>query len=123
MVKSFRKFVEDSENHPLMTSLDDILGIDPEDMKKEPQIASFFKISQGTNLGSYKIVRYQRNSEGKITHAVIKPIHADKIYKDKEGSPKRIPKEQMDSGEKLVPIKDLDVLMGQNFSQNQQQML
>lgn len=113
---------EQSDKHPLMSSLKDMLGIDDEDLKDEPQIASFFKISQGTNLGSYKILEFKRNSEGKITHALVVPMYMDKIYGGKEGSMKRLPRGAADHGVKLVAVQDLDKLMGQDFSATQQQM-
>lgn len=123
MTKSFKEFMEDENNdHPLISSLEDTLGIDPEDLKNEPQIATFFKLSQGTNMGSYKIIKFKRNSQGKITHALVKPIEADKIYKDKDGSIKKIPKKEIDTSVKLVSIKDLDGLLGQDFAQSQQAM-
>lgn len=123
-MKSFKKFVEDAEEmNTIISSLEDNLGINPEDLKKEPQIASFFKFNQGTNLGSYKIISFKKNSKGQITHAVVKPLDSDKLYKDKKGSYVKIPKKEIDNSLKLINIKDLNKLLSQDFDQNQQQSL
>lgn len=123
MTKSFRKFMEEGSGaSPLMSSLEDMLGIDSEDLKKEPQLATFFKISQGTNLGSYKILEFKRDSQGKITHAVVEPMTADKVYGEKDGSFRKIQKGPLNSKPQLVAIADLDKLLGQDFSASQAQM-
>lgn len=124
MLKSFRKFVEEREEGTLVSSLQDMLGINPEDLRNEPQLATFFSIaSRGTNLGSYKIVGFKRSEDGKITHAVVKPMSMDKTYKDEKDSPKRLPDGAVPSEEMLVPISDLDKLMSQDFSATQPQGL
>lgn len=124
MPKSFKKFVEEKEDGTLVSSLQDMFGINPEDLRNEPQLATFFSIaSRGTNLGSYKIVGFKRSQDGRITHAVVKSMSMDKVYKDDDGSPKRMPKGAESTEELLVPISDLDKLMSQDFSANQPQGL
>lgn len=109
--------MEDKEQDTLVSSLEDTLGINPEDLKNEPQLATFFKIaSHGTNLGSYKILQFKRNEDGKITHAVLRPLSTDKVYKDREGSIKNIARGKMPSKDVLVPIGELDTLMAQDFA-------
>lgn len=117
MTKSFRKFMEESEDSPFIDSMQDMLGISPEDLKKEPQLATFFKMTKGTNLGAYKIVEFKRDRNGKITHAVVRPMDSDKTYKDEGGKLKIVPGQ--DSGDKLVPVGDLDGLLSQDLVQNQ----
>lgn len=117
MTKSFRKFVEESENSPFIDSMQDVLGISPEDLRKEPQLATFFKMTKGTNLGTYKIVEFKRDREGKITHAVVRPMSSDKNYKDEDGKLKIVP--GPDSGDKLVAVKDLDGLLSQDLNSSQ----
>lgn len=97
-----------------MTSLKDVLGIDPEQLKKEPQVATFWKMGLGTNLGAYKIVQFKRNDEGTITHAVVRRISNDKTYKEKEGKFSKVP-DPKGSEDILVSIGDLDALMQQDF--------
>jgi len=113
MTKSFRKFLEE-EKYPFIKSLGDVFNVRPEDLEKEVQVGTFFQMGAGTNRGSYKIVGYKRNGEGKITHAVVKMISLDKTYKDKGGEFLEIPPQNL-SQEKLVPIEDLDGLLRQDF--------
>ena len=123
MSKSFRQFIEDSDKSPLLSSMEDMLGIRPEDIKKEPLIGTFFKLGKGTNLGSYRVLEFKRNSEGKITHALVQTLSMDKTYKDdEEGYLNRVPNKNAEGATRLVAIGDLDKLMGQDFSSNQQQM-
>lgn len=117
MFKSFGKFLEEKGQAPFINSIEDILGINPDDLSNEPQLATFFRMSKGTNLGSYKIVRFKRNSEGKITHAVVRPMDSDKTYKDEKGKIKIVP--NPDSGDKLVPIDALDGLLSQDLKASQ----
>ena len=116
MAKSFRKFLEEKGAHPFIQSLEDVLGINPEDISGET--SAFFKMGEkgfGTNLGTYKIVDYKKNDEGKITHAVLKIVGIDKKYKDDDGKFSQIPGSKDSGREIIVPIEDLDELMQQNF--------
>lgn len=118
--KSFRSFLEEEEQKSYISSLQDELGIRPEDMESEPQIASFFSLGGKfiDNIGSYKIIKFQRNEDGKITHAVVKKINDSNIlsrrYKEKKDKIFRV-----DSPEEnetfLVKIEDLDKLLSQDF--------
>lgn len=119
-VKSFRKFVEEKEiSSPHIDAMQDELGIDPRDLEKEPQVASFFAMGKEVrNIGPYKIVSFKRNNNGKITHAVVQRFDDQGItnrrYKDEEGSMMRM-KKNNESERMLVPIQDLDKLMSQDF--------
>lgn len=118
--KSFRSFLEEDENKsPYMASLEDEMGIDPRDLEKEPQIGSFFSFGKiASNIGPYKVVKFKRNEDGEITHAIVKqindPIINSRKYKDKDGN---ITKVDDEKGDKtfIVPIEDLDKLMSQDF--------
>ena len=112
--KSFRTFLEEQEQ-PFIASLKDVLGVDPEDLESEPQVASFFPMGLATNLGSYEIVRFNRNKEGKITHAVVKPTSMDKKYKDDKGELKQIDGGETEQKEITVRIEDLDKLLSQDL--------
>lgn len=119
--KSFKSFIEEKEQkNPYMSSLEDELGISPEDMESEPQIASFFSLGGKfiDNIGSYKILKFQKNQDGKITHALVKQMNdlniPNRRYKEKKNKIVRV-----DSSEEnktfLVKIEDLDKLMSQDF--------
>lgn len=122
--KSFRKFVEDKEGSedpqsPYLKSLEDELGIDPRDLEKDPQVASFFSMDGDVkNLGLYRIVKLIRDDEGNPTHAVVKTMEDGSVknrrYRDEDGTLKGV---GGDAEEKtlVVPIEDLDKLMSQDF--------
>lgn len=119
--KSFRKFIEEEEKGSrYISSLEDELGIDPKDLEKEPQIASFFSIGGITrNLGPYRIIKFKRNSDGEITHAVVSVSRDTTIknrsYKDEEGRLSRINGDRKEDKQFIVPIEDLDKLLSQDF--------
>ena len=122
--KSFRQFVEEKENkYPYLNSLEDELGIDTRDIEKEPQIASFFSLGKITsNIGPYKILKFKKNSDGKITHALVKQINDsinNRKYKNKGDEIIKV--QDKENKIFLIPIEDLDKLMSQDFSpQNNQ---
>ena len=118
MVKSFKKFLEE-KGSPFIDSLKNTLKIDTSQLSKDPQIGTFFSMGLGSNLWSYQIVGFKRNEEGKATHAVIKPISADKTFKDEEGKVSEIPNQE-EMKEKLIKIEDLDELMQQSFKPQSQ---
>jgi len=125
MTKTFRKFVEEAEKSPFISSMQDMLGIDPEDLKNEPQQGTFYlhdtgqSVLKGTNLGSYKVVEFKRDKQGKITHAVVRPMSSDKTYKDENGKIKIVPGSESDKQDRLVGIEDLDGLLSQDLKSNQ----
>jgi hypothetical protein len=118
--KSFRKFVEDREaKSPHIDAMQDELGIDPRDLEKEPQVASFFAMGKEVrNIGPYRIISFKRDDEGKITHAVVRryddPSTKSRRYRDEDGGMVRMNKNN-DSERMVVPIEDLDKLMSQDF--------
>ena len=122
--KSFRKFLEEEENKsPYLSSLEDELGLDPRDLEKEPQIASFFSIGGTTNnVSPYRILKFKSNENGKLTHAIVKKINDPAIkkraYKDKDSETVRVDDERSEETH-IVPIEDLDKLMSQDFQPQQ----
>lgn len=118
--KSFRKFVEEKEtSSPHIDAMQDELGIDPRDLEKEPQVASFFQMGKEVrNIGPYRIVSLKRDDDGKITHAVVKRYDLrganSRRYRDEEGRMIRMDRDN-DSERMVVPIEDLDKLMSQDF--------
>lgn len=123
--KTFSDFLKEEEDkHPFLSSLGDELGIKPSDLETEPQVASFFSLGKTlSNIAPYKILSFKRNSEGKITHALVKQSSDKSIsnrqYKDDgKGGFTRI---EGEPGERtfLVGIDDLDKLMSQDFQTQQ----
>jgi len=118
--KSFHKFLEERESSsPHIDALEDELGIDPRDIEKEPQIASFFSLGKEVrNIGPYRVVSLKRNSEGAITHAVIERRDdrgiKNRRYRDEEGKMTRMGA-NYEAERMVVPIEDLDRLMSQDF--------
>lgn len=118
--KSFRKFVEEKEaSSPHIDAMQDELGIDPRDLEKEPQVASFFAMGKEVrNIGPYRIISLKRDDDGKITHAVVRrydePSAKSRRYRDEDGVMVRINRND-DSERMVVPIEDLDKLMSQDF--------
>jgi hypothetical protein len=122
--KTFRSFLEEDQSY--LSSLEDTLGIDPRDMEIEPQIGKFFSFSQEaskrlgltSNVGPYEIKKFKRNSEGKITHAVVVKINDPFIksseYKDEDGNVVRVDKDK-ENQTFLVDIKDLEGLLKQDL--------
>lgn len=121
MTKSFRKFLEESEH---IKSLERVFKIHPEDLKNDAIMAKWFQSGEngpGTNSGSYRIVDFKKNSEGEITHAVIKILSMDNVYKgDKDGKFSEMPSGG-EGKEMLVPIEELDQLLQQDFKASQAQ--
>jgi len=119
MFKSFKKFIE--EKHPYISALSDELGINAQDLEKEPQIGSFFSIGKGNinNIGSYKVLEFKRNKDGEITHAVVCQNNDLKIknrqYQNKDGK-MTIVKKNEENKKFIVPIEDLDGLLSQDFA-------
>lgn len=108
----FSEFIKKEESY--IDALKDQLGINPEDQKKDPKIASWIALGHTRNLGPYTIIDYKKNKDGKITHALIKK---DKYpgslnYKDDL-------KVSDKSSTYLISIEDLEneiMLQGQNKS-------
>jgi len=111
----FREFIKKEESS-YFDSLYDQLGINPEDYKKEPQIASFFSLGSTTvNIGPYQILDYKKNENGEITHVLVKQINDPKIHNVKYRDDKKV-KDNVDK-KFLIPFADFQKLLLQ--SQNQ----
>ena len=117
-MKSFKSFLKEEENSPYLTSIQDELGIDLRDLKKDPQVASFYSLGKTIqNIGSYIILEFKKNEKNQITHAVVLQINDPKIknkkYKLKNGE---IIKSKENKNKKfLIKIEDLDKLLSQDF--------
>ncbi len=119
--KTFRSFLEEDENKsPYISVLEDEFGINPKDLEDEPQIASFFSLGKTIqNLGPYKILKFNRNEDGKITHALVKKVNIkgfkNKKYLDRDGEMSRTENDPSEDETFLVDIKELDSLLSQDF--------
>jgi hypothetical protein len=121
---SFLQFLKEQEDKiSYVDALGDELGIDMESLYKDPKYASFFSIGpNGVNIGIYKVLEFKKNSEGKITHAVV-ILDNDKTIKNKKyhmDSEKDVQVSNFNAKNKFViKIEDLESLMTQG-SQPQQ---
>jgi hypothetical protein len=114
---SFSNFLKEEES--FFSSMNKI-GINSDDYKKFPQVASFFDLGLPVNIGSFSILDYIKDKDGKIKYVKIKKINDPKFYslrfdKNKEG--------ELDKTDKnshfLVSIEDLESLLLQGQSGDQ----
>ena len=68
---NFSDFIKKEESS-YNNALEDQLGINPEDQKKDPKIASWISLGLTKNIGLYTIIDYKKNQDGKITHALVR---------------------------------------------------
>lgn len=112
---SFRNFLA-NEEESFFRNMSKI-GINPEDWKKFPQYASFFSVGESpVNFGSLSILDYKKNSDGQITHVLVKKINDSKVASlkfDKNNSDGTINKDNKDQTF-LVSIDDLEKLLRQS---------
>lgn len=115
---SFKNFLNEEES--FFSAMRDNLGINIDDYKKDPKIASFFSLgSSMVNIGPYKILDFKKNDNGQITHVLVKQINDPKIHNMKYINDKKFNK---DSDENfLISIDDLQKLMLQGQDQPQGQ--
>jgi hypothetical protein len=124
MRKTFKKFIEEKQQSSYISSLEDELGINVNDLEKEPQIAKFFSFGKGniSNISPYKIIEFKRNEDGKITHAVVcknsDPAIHNRQYKNKDGNIVRV-NNDLENKKIVIAIEDLDKLLSQDFSATQ----
>lgn len=119
---SFREFLETVEKlTSYLGALGDELGINPEDIAKVPQVASFFKMGGNTyNLSPYKIVGYEYK-DGKPVYAKVQIINdpsqkARKRWKQKHGKFVRADDLEPDDKVHLIPIDKLEDLLSQGMA-------
>lgn len=115
---SFSNFLK-NEEESYFSALSDQLGINLDDFKKDPKIASFFSFgSNTTNIGPYSILDFKKNEDGEITHVLVKQINDPKIKNIKYQDDKKIKK---DTDEKfLISIDDFQKLIMQGQTQQPQ---
>jgi hypothetical protein len=116
VINTFRQFLELAENPSHIGSLEDELGINPEDFKKVPQVAANFKIGKsGYNMSPYEVVDYVKDNTGKITGAKVKLINdpMNRLRK-KTVDGNRVP-DRPDNQIYYVPIDQLNKLLSQGL--------
>lgn len=124
MYKSFNEFIaiREQSEESFFSSMNRI-GINKEDYKKFPQVASFFSLGKiPVNIGSFSILDYKKNNDGKITHVKIKKINDPKFKSlkfDKDDSGELDKSEKND--EFLISIEDLENLLLQGQDQQSQE--
>lgn len=115
---SFSEFLK-NEEESYFSAMADQLGINPEDYKTDPKVASFFSFGSNlVNIGPYSILDFKKNDNGQITHVLVKQINDPRIHNMKYKNDLRA---KADSDETfLIPIEDLQKLMMQGQDQPQQ---
>jgi hypothetical protein len=108
---NFRQFLEDGYTDKLQ----DELGIDPETIGDSPQWAANIGWGGFSYNGMTYKFKYTRDSSGKITGAMVKPIDLGRAYVDRGGKKMRVP--AGDTSEKFVSIDDLNKMMTQGLQQ------
>ena len=80
---SFRDFLEyQKQKIDYLNQIQDELGIPPEVVADSPQTLANFSVGGNSyNLSGYKIVGYDRDSDGEITHARIQMMNDTKDSK------------------------------------------
>jgi len=108
---SFSNFLK-NEEAGLLDALKQQLGINLDDLKKDPKFASFYSFGPNIrNIGSYVILDYKKNKEGRITHVLVKQINDPKIKNVEYDSENKIVSGKNINKKFIVPIKDLEKLM------------
>ena len=121
---TFKQFIEFSDPKPVthFKALSGELGIEPEDVAKVPQVASFFNLGNNTyNLSGIKIIDYEYDDQGNPTHARITMINdphsrTRKTFR-KHGDKYVQMDDEPDDKIYMVPIKQLEKLMTQGLDQ------
>lgn len=124
---SFKQFMELTAEKPA-THLDvlrDELGINPEVLSQIPQMLANFKMGGDSyNIGSYKIVGFDRDDDGQITsvkisftHDPVQSITHKRKYKTVDGKQVEAPDNDPDTGIKVIPIKLFNKMMTQGLDQ------
>lgn len=115
---SFKNFLKEQESY--FSAMKDNLGINIDDYKVDPKVASFFSLgSKMVNIGPYKIMDFKKNDNGQITHVLVKQINDPKIVNIKYINDKKV---NNDGGNEtfLISIDDLQKLLLQGQDQPQQ---
>lgn len=110
-MKTFKQFLdlkeEEKPNH--IGSLEDELGINPDDFEKVPQMGANFNLGGNSfNASPYKILGYNKNSEGKVVSAKVQLIN-DPINKTRKQvrDGERVP-DSPDNKIYTIPIEQLN---------------
>jgi hypothetical protein len=119
----FRQFFEEEEQAKHLTALQNVLGINPDDYAKTPMVGSFFGIGGPLtyNSSAYQVLGIEYDSKGVPTHAKVKMMNnmgtsPRQTYKTQGKSSVELKGSPSDDKVHLIPIKDLEGLMGQALS-------
>jgi hypothetical protein len=116
----FSEFIK-KEEASYIDSLKNQLGIHPDDQKKDPKIASWISLGSMKNIGPYIIIDYKKNSDGKITHALIKQNNDSNNISINYSTDNSVIKNNDKDKTFLISIEDLEnqiMLQGQNQQAN-----
>lgn len=123
---SFKMYLERQEQQDYLDVLASEFGIDPEQLAKTPQVASFIGMGDTYNLTPYQITGIERDESGKVTGVKVKVMHdaassTRKRYVQKDGQYVQVDDDkEPDDQEHLVPINDLLKMLTQGQDPQQQ---
>jgi hypothetical protein len=106
---NFRQFLEDGYTDKLQDELD----IDPETVGDSPQWAANIGLGGFSYNGMTYKFKYARDSSGKITGALVKPVDLGRAYVDRDGKKMRV--SAKDTSERFISIDDLNKMMTQGL--------
>ena len=117
-MKTFRQYAELRQAAPsFLDSLERELNIRPQDIEgKGAEWGANLTLGKFTYNGmTYQIAKWERDAQGQVIGAIIKPIDTQRAYvKDGEGRNVRSPDDKEDIGRGFFVKKDeLDKLMNQ----------
>ena len=103
------------------SQIQDELGIDPDLLKKSPQVLSNFTLGGNTySLSGYKILGIERDGQGQITAVKIQlnndpAITTRKKFKKVGDKMVKIPDDKSDNRVYMVPIKQFNQMITQGL--------
>ena len=121
---SFKNFMELQAPKPAdyFSQIQDELGIDPDLLKKSPQVLSNFTLGGNTyNLSGYTVVDIMRDGDNKITAVKVQlnndpAIKTRKVYKKFGDQYAKIPDDKSDTRVYTIPIQQFNQMVTQGLS-------
>lgn len=124
---SFKVYVERQEQQDYLDVLSSEFGIEPEQLAKIPQVASFVGFGDTYNLTPYEITGIERDAEGQVTGVKVKVMHdaasstRKRYVKKDSGNYVQVDDDQEPSDQEFsIPINDILKLLTQGQDTQQQ---
>lgn len=123
---SFKAYLERQEQQDYLDVLSSEFGIEPEQLSKIPQVASFIGLGDTYNLTPYQITGIERDANGQVSGVKVKVMHdaassTRKRYVNKDGNYVQVDDDkEPDDQEHLIPINDILKMLTQGQDPQQQ---